>query len=385
MKITNQDGRLSGRPILNRHLLFGLLAASIAAWPALKATAHEPKPIKTPPGNTVIATPSLGGEPQAIVVNAQDTFVYVSYFNTTTLEYDIAVIDTSSNTVTNNWSLGATVEITSLAISPDGTELYAGAATAATSSVVGEPTGQVAVIDVSNGSVTQTISVSGIPADLSVSPNGKLLYATTNTGLGFGLTTVNEPGSVAVINTKTQKVTKTIPIGGDTAWVVFNKTGSLAYVADELNASVVVIDTATSKVKASILVGGYDPYLVLNPAKDEIYALTITDLIGGTEAIAVIKGDKLINIVTPPTGDFIGLPGVTPNGSYAYVPVNEVDAGPANFVYLMDTTTFLPVGTPITVGSAPEIVVIAHNGQFAYVANQGGDGTISVIQISPAQ
>lgn len=329
----------------------------------------------------MIATPILGGNLQDIVVNAQDTFVYVSYSNSTTFEEEIAVIDTSSNTVTNNWSFGTTFEIISLAISPDGKELYA---SEGTSSGGPEPTGQVAVINASTGTVTQTISVSGIPAGLSVSPNGKLLYASINTGIGIGLTTVNEPGSVDVISTKTQKVTKTIPIGGDTAGVVFNKTGSLAYVADELNASVAVIDTATSKVKASILVGGYDPYLLVNPATDEIYVLTITDLIGGTEAIAVIKGDKLINIVTPPAGDLIGIPGITPNGNYAYVPVNEVDGGTANFVYLMDTTTNLPVGTPITVGSEPELVVIAHNGQFAYVANQGG-GTISVIQISPAQ
>jgi YVTN family beta-propeller protein len=380
MKITNQDGRLSGRPILNRQLLFGLLAASIAACPALKATAHEPKPTKTPPGNTVIATPILGGSPQDLVVNAKGTFVYVLYFNDTDLQDEIAVIDTSSNTVTNSWSLGTSAEIVSLAISPDGTELYAGEAT---SSGVGEPTGQVAVINTATGFFT-SISVSGVPAGLSVSPNGKLLYASVNTGIGIGLTTVNEPGSVAVINTKTHTVTKTIPIGGAAAGVVFNKTGSLAYVADELNASVAVIDTATSKVKASILVGGYDPYLIVNPATDDIYVLTITDLIGGTEGIAVIKGVKLINIVTPPAGDSIGIPGITPNGSYAYVPVNAVDGGSANFVYLMDTTTNLPVGTPITVGSEPEIVVIAHNGQFAYVANEG-DGTISVIQIAPAQ
>src|SRR5580700_6646741 len=101
MKITNQGGRLSGRPILNRQLLFGLLAASIAAWPTLKATAHEPKPIKTPPTNTVIATPILDGDLQALVVNAKDTFVYVLYFNNTDLQDEIAVIDTSSNTVTN--------------------------------------------------------------------------------------------------------------------------------------------------------------------------------------------------------------------------------------------------------------------------------------------
>ena len=74
----------------------------------------------------------------------------------------------------------------------------------------------------------------------------------------------------------------------------------------------------------------------------------------------------------------------TPNGRYAYVPVTAVDGSTANFVYLMDTTNCKVVGTNIPVGNGPEFVAIAHNGKFAYVANEA-DGTVSVIQISPAQ
>jgi DNA-binding beta-propeller fold protein YncE len=66
----------------------------------------------------VIATPSLGGSPQDLVVNAKDTFVYVLYYNNTDLQDEIAVIDTSSNAVTNNWPLGTNVSTIGLAISP---------------------------------------------------------------------------------------------------------------------------------------------------------------------------------------------------------------------------------------------------------------------------
>lgn len=359
----------------NRHLVFGLLAASIAACPALKATAQEVS-AKAPPGNTVIATPSLSGTPGELVVNANDTFVYATVDGST-----IAVIDTSNNTVTQNWSLGSGVELFGLAIAPNGKDLYAGVEISGAESTYG-----VDVVDTTSGSVTKTIPLNGIPFLLSVSPDGKLVYVPTNTGELIGLTTINEPGSVVVIDTKTKKVTHTIPVGGTAYSVTFNSNGGLAYVSNPLNASVSVINTATSKVTHTILVGGYDLFVTLNAATNDVFALLFspTSLETGGTGLEVIKGDKLIKSVTPPATDTIGVPGFTPNGRYAYVPVSAVDGSPANFVYLMDTTNYKPVGTNIPVGNGPEFVAIAHNGKYAYVANET-DGTVSVIQISPAQ
>jgi YVTN family beta-propeller protein len=375
MKITNLNSPVSGRPMSNRHLLFGLLAASIAACPALQATAQEDT-AKAPPGNTVIATPKLGGTPGQLLVNAKDTFVYVTVEGNA-----IAVIDTSSNTVTATWSLGAGIQLLGMAITPNGKDLYVGEET--TSGPV--PTYGVAVVDTTSGTVTTTVSVNGIPFLPAVSPDGSVVYAPINTGELIGFTTINEPGSVAVISTKTNKVTHTIPVGGTAFSVAFNSSGTQAYVSDPVNASVEVIDTATSKVTHTVLVGGYDLYVTPNKATNDIYALLIapTSLNGGT-GLAVIKGDKLIHSITLPTGDTIGLPGFTPNGRYAYVPVIAVDGSAADFVYLMDTSNNKVVGTNIPVGNAPSIAAVAHNGKFAYVSNQA-DGTVSVIQITPAQ
>jgi DNA-binding beta-propeller fold protein YncE len=49
---------------------------------------------------------------------------------------------------------------------------------------------------------------------------------------------------------------------------------------------------------------------------------------------------------------------------------------------MYDTTTYAPVGDPITVGNAPTLVAIAPNQKRAYLSNFK-DGTVSVIGIQP--
>jgi len=61
---------------------------------------------------------------------------------------------------------------------------------------------------------------------------------------------------------------------------------------------------------------------------------------------------------------------VTKNGRYFYVPFSNI--GVENFgttVVMYDTTTYAPVGDPITVGNAPSFVAIAPNQKRAYVSN----------------
>jgi DNA-binding beta-propeller fold protein YncE len=66
------------------------------------------------------------------------------------------------------------------------------------------------------------------------------------------------------------------------------------------------------------------------------------------------------------------------------MPEAYLNGSPYNYIYLTDTKTYLPVGTPIQVGNEPSFVQIANNGKYAYVLNQV-DETVSVIEISPAQ
>ena len=164
MKNANQDGRLSARPILNRHFLFGLLAAFVAACPALPAIAQDANLELNPdsvPTNTVIATVPLGGSPGSIVVNKKDTFVYV-----VTASNVISEIDTSTNAVVATWSAGTNAE--GLAITPDGKQLYVTNITSP---------GGVTILDASTGAVLKTIPITtGEPLFPQISPNGKFAY-----------------------------------------------------------------------------------------------------------------------------------------------------------------------------------------------------------------
>jgi YVTN family beta-propeller protein len=364
MKNANQDGRLSARPILNRHFLFGLLAAFLAACPALPAIAQDDNLELNPdsvPTSTVIATVPVGGSPGIIVVNKKDTFVYVL-----TAGNVISEIDASTNAVVATWSAGTNAA--GLAITPDGKQLYVTNITSP---------GGVTILDASTGAVLNTIPiVTGEPLFPQISPNGKFAYVPSIASTGY----------VTVIDTATQKIKKTISVGTTAYDVAFNRSGSLAYVADPENASLVVIDTANLKVTHTVAIGGLDEFVVVNPVTNDVFVPYLTVLTSpiAFNAIAVIRGNKVIKNLTTPANNFIGSLGFTPNGKYAYVPNSYFNGAASNYVYLMDTKTYETVGTQIQVGTAPGIVVVAHNGEYAYVSNFQSD-SISVIKISPKQ
>jgi DNA-binding beta-propeller fold protein YncE len=242
--------------------------------------------------------------------------------------------------------------------------------------------GAVAILDTSTGSVINTIDLTGGPNLPQISPNGKFAYVPMATGSG---------SDIIVLDTATQKVKKTIPVTSfpDAVSVVFNRSGSIAYVTgfNLLTGAgyVAEIDTATLKLTHTVSVDAFTIYSIANRTTNDVWTVGANGSSGGGfNAINVIKGHNVIVTTTPPAGVSIGYPAFTPNGKYAYMPEAYLNGSTYNYVYLTDTKTYLPVGTPIQVGNEPYIVQIAHNGKYAYVGNQV-DETVSVIQISPTQ
>lgn len=375
MKITKENTRLLPCPMLNRHLLSYLVATAITAAPALTARAQEDNLGLDPdalPTNTVIATVTLGGTPADMVVNPQDTFLYVVTDITSSSSYVISQIDTTTHAVVTTFPLAG--QPSGLAITPNGKQLYVGLNVSAP--------GTVAILDASTGTLINTIDLTGEPNLPQISPNGKFAYVPMATGSG---------SDIIVIDTATQTVKKTIPVTSfpDAASIVFNRSGSIAYVTgfNLLTGAGYVgeIDTATLRMTHTVSVDAFTIYSIANLTTNEILTVGANGPAGGGfNAINVIKGANVIVTTTPPAGVSIGYPAFTPNGKYAYMPEAYLNGSSYNYVYLTDTKTYLPVGTPIQVGNEPYMVQIAHNGKYAYVGNQVDD-TISVIQISPAQ
>jgi YVTN family beta-propeller protein len=104
----------------------------------------------------------------------------------------------------------------------------------------------VTVIDTATNTVTATIPVGANPEGVGVTPDGRTVYV-ANVGETF----------VSVIDTATNTVTATIPVGAGPFGVAVTPDGSTVYVGTGFNPGTVsVIDTATNTVTATIPVFG---------------------------------------------------------------------------------------------------------------------------------
>src|ERR1700730_2684299 len=271
MKITKENPRLLSWPILNRHLLSYLVATAMAAAPALPARAQADNLGLDPdavPTNTVIATVTLGGTPADMVVNQKDTFLYVVTDISSSSSYMISQIDTTTHAVVTTFPLAG--QPSGLAITPNGKQLYV-------TLNVSAP-GTVAILDASTGTLINTIDLTGEPNLPQISPNGKYAYVPMATGSG---------SDIIVIDTATQTVKKTIPVTSfpDAASIVFNRSGSIAYVTgfNLLTGAGYVgeIDTATLRMTHTVSVDAFTIYSIANRTTNEVWTVGANGPAGG--------------------------------------------------------------------------------------------------------
>jgi YVTN family beta-propeller protein len=95
----------------------------------------------------------------------------------------------------------------------------------------------VSVIDTATDTVTATIPVAGHTDEVAVSPDGSKVYATNVSS-----------NNVSVIDAATNTVTATIPVGIAPIGVAVTPDGSKVYVVNNTSQTVSVIDTATNTV-----------------------------------------------------------------------------------------------------------------------------------------
>lgn len=92
---------------------------------------------------------------------------------------------------------------------------------------------------------------------------------------------VNNHGTVTVIDTATNKVTATVPVGADSYGIAISPDGRQVYVANSGSANVTVISTSTSTVTATVPVGAGPRQIAFSPDGstayvDDINSNTIT-------------------------------------------------------------------------------------------------------------
>jgi YVTN family beta-propeller protein len=254
----------------------------------------------------------------------------------------VAVIDTQTNQVVNSIPVGEGPY--NIAVTPDGKTAYA----------VNESEHTISVIDLqSEKTIGNPIELGGAPDVVAISPDGKTAYVTTSAG------------SVSVIDTQTNQVVGTIPVGeGESSiWgVAFSPDGKTAYVTNYETNTVEVIDTATRQVVGAPIPVGEEPInIALTPDGTKAYVVDEE-----SNAVSVINTQTRQVITTIPVGNEPWGIAITPDGKKAYV----VNFG-SETVSVINTQTNQVVGAPVPVGSEPYEVAITPDGKSAYVANYG--------------
>jgi len=180
----------------------------------------------------------------------------------------------------------------------------------------------------------------------------------------------NQTGSiVSVIDTATNTVVATVPVGASPFGVAVNLDATRVYVGNRNSNNVSVINTATNTVVATVAVGTSPLGIAVNPAGTRTY---VTNVGSATVSVIDTSTNTVIDTVTVGTSPY----GVAfnPAGTRAYV-VNQGN----NNISVIDTTSNTVIGS-VAVGTAPSGIAVNLAGTLAYVANFSN--TVSVIDLA---
>jgi YVTN family beta-propeller protein len=340
---------LGARPSVTLFVLAGLASSLLSGF------AYTPK-------NIVVATVPVGTLPFSLVVSPDSSLVYVGNENSNS----ISGINTATNEVA--FTISVSGQPFYLAITPDGTKLY--------STVLGSNA------DLELSTITrqlvQSYGTGAQPGAQAVSPDGSLVYI-SNAG----------DGTVTVISNNS--LLSPITVGGNPVALVFTPDGSRAYVTNEGQSPkfqyyVSVIATATNTVSA-VIASSAVPYpfggVAVSPDGSKVYVTGIDSSSNAVVAVIDTGTNQIKNTIVLSTRVHLvpGIPALTPDGKFLYVPLYHGGARPDHSVVMVRTATN-EVRGHIIVGQQPVAVAIAPDAKYAYVSNLI-DGTVSVIDITP--
>jgi len=198
--------------------------------------------------------------------------------------------------------------------------------------------------------------------------------------------TDSRQNQVFVIDTATNTITATVPVGVSPRGVAVTPDGSRVYVADHGGEAVSVIDAATATVASTISVPGAPNFVAVSPDGRKAYVSN-----DGTNALDVI--DTASNAVTNAIqlGSIAaGVTVLTPDGKYVFVAATGADT-----IYKIDTATSAVVSTiatprPSALAISPDsselaAVDILHNTVTRFATATGQQTGVTTIAGSPQE
>jgi len=229
------------------------------------------------------------------------------------------------------------------------------------------------------GNVIATITgfnwPTGIAAD---SYRGKVYVANVNPTIGSGGSlSFPAQGYVAVIDEKTNTITKTIPVGAYPYAMALDPFHGKVFVVDYLSASISVIDENTDTVSATITgISNFGHGIAVDPVRGKVYVVTA---LGTFWIVDEATGTVVTSVALPTSGGGVGVDPITGN-IYAAINPGKTNA----FVEVFDPTTYALTATiPLTTPEAEWVAVdpigkkLYATGSNAY--NESAVGALFVI------
>ena len=238
--------------------------------------------------------------------------------------------------------------------------------------------GTVSVIDTATNAVVATVPVGYSPDGMAVSPDGSRVYVVNTCGASSSCT---GNGTVSVIDTATNAVIATVPVGYSPFGVAVSPDSSRVYVANLCGTSgncsgdgtVSVIDTATDTVVATVPAGASPYGVAVSPDGKRVY-------VTNSNGAAINPGVTVIDTVNDTvvaTMTFPYYPGgvaVSPSGNRVYVAIESYNP----VVLVIGTATNTVIGSINLGTNFSRNVAVSPDGSEAYAVNTSRD-SVSVI------
>jgi YVTN family beta-propeller protein len=348
-----KDGRWRDR--LRLILPLATAASLAAAIPSVSAL----------PTNAILGTVYVP-LPAGMVVTPDSKYVYV-VSNATNALY---TIDTATNTAAPN-TIGLDGNPQYLGISKNGNEVLVACPAAYNGGIWSTP-GEAALI---TGTETTTPSLSQTFLGMGLYPYcAEFNPATTQAWVSDLF-----QGQCTVIDLKNNTVlSQPVQTGNQPSGIVFTANGEHAYVVNYADSTIDEIDTKTQLIVGDPIPVATGPtQIILSPDGTTLY---VTCWSGQVSVISTATKTvtATVEITSSTLGNYWLGSALTPDGLYLYVPNQN-----AQSVVMVSTKTNMIVGSPITLGQTPGVVVITHNGKYAYVA-QMYNWTVAIIKITGA-
>ncbi len=226
-----------------------------------------------------------------------------------------------------------------LAISPDGSHVYA----------ANEGSNDVSVIDTATMSVVKTVPVGNGPAGIAIADDGSTIWVSNNAD-----------NTVQAIDAKALSASSPIAVGSHPGRIVISPDGATLYVVDRGSGDATAIDARTQKVKAKIPAGAHPFGAAVSPDGKTLF---VSDFDAGTVSSIDLQSAGILSTIA--VGKRPRSVVVSPDGSTLYVA-----CGASGTVTPIDVKA-RRAGTPIRVGGAPHDLAFEPGGKTLLVADSG--------------